>query len=34
MKWLREKRSPHTLMIIDSNHVELLDGVKAEVWKE
>lgn len=34
MKWLREKRSPHTLMIIDSNHVELLDGVKSEVWKE
>lgn len=34
MKWLREKQSPHTLMIIDGNHVELLDGVKSEVWKE
>lgn len=34
MKWLREKQSPHTLMIIDCNHVELLDGVKSEVWKE
>lgn len=34
MKWLREEQSPHTLMIIDGYHVELLDGVKAEVWKE
>lgn len=34
MKWLREKQSPHTLMIIDGNHVEWLDGVKSEVWKE
>lgn len=34
MRWLREKQSPHTLMIIDGNHVELFDGVKSEVWEE
>ncbi len=33
MRWLREKSSPHTTMIIDGNHVELLEGVKSVVWK-
>ncbi len=34
MRWLREKKSPHTTMIIDGNHAELLEGVKSVVWKE
>lgn len=28
MRWLREKSSPHTTMIIDVNHVELLEGIE------
>lgn len=34
MKWLREKQSPHTLMIIEGDHAELVEGVKSVVWKE
>lgn len=29
IKWLRENRHPHTTIIIDCNHAEVLEGVHA-----
>lgn len=34
MKYLREECSPHTKMIIEGDHAELVEGVKSVVWKE
>ena len=33
MKYLREECSPHTKMIIEGDHAELVEGVKSVVWK-
>lgn len=34
MKYLREECSPHTKMIIEGDHAELVEGVKSVVWEE
>jgi hypothetical protein len=34
MKYLREECSPHTKMIIEGDHAELVEGVKSVIWKE
>lgn len=33
MKYLREECSPHTKMIIEGDHAELVEGVQSVVWK-
>ena len=32
MKYLREECSPHTKMIIEGDHAELVEGVQSVVW--
>ena len=33
MKYLREECSPHTKMIIEGDHAEIVEGVQSVVWK-
>lgn len=34
VKWLKENCHPHTTIIIDCNHAEVLEGLKAEVFND